>query len=101
MDKNSLHNIDIDIHGILHLAGRPTLRQIRCDQSRSFSIPSRWQAWAMKLHYCMWIAMAISFIVFGMLYRGHEDLNTQRTVNDAIGAVFMSMPIKSLTEYKI
>jgi len=101
MDTNGLHNIDLDIHGILHLAGRPTLRQIRCDQSRSFGIPSRWQAWTMRMHYCMWIAMAISFIVFGMLWRGREDMIIQQNINAATAAVFMSMPIKSLTEYKI
>ncbi len=55
----------------------------------------------MRMHYCMWLMMAISFIIFGMLYRGYEDINTQKKVSEATAAVFMSMPLKSLIEYKI
>ncbi len=55
----------------------------------------------MKMHYCMLAAMAIFFIMMGMLYRGQQDIIIQQRVNAATAAVFMSMPLKSLTEYKI
>ena len=55
----------------------------------------------MIFHYAIWFWMAIMIIGTGALYRGQQDMTINQKVSEATAAVFISMPLKSLTEYKI
>ncbi len=101
MGTHRMHNIDIDVHGVLHLAGGSDIRQVRGTLSGNQSFLSRWGTWAMRMHYLMWVAMTIFFITLGMLYRGNQDIAKQAAKAEGAAVVLIALPPKILSEVQI
>lgn len=96
MDKNNLHHLDKHVSDVLPMAGWTNLRQIRCDRDSGQSIPFRWAAWTMRLHYLMWLITALGFIMVGALFRGHEDLLAENARMEGIALIINQITIKQL-----
>lgn len=101
MGTNRMHNIDINLHGILHLDGRTDLRQVRCHSYRYKSLLGRWKAWAMKLHYTMWVIIAVSSMFAGALYRGQQDMMRQQARASGASMILMDLSLKELAEQRV
>ncbi len=55
----------------------------------------------MIFHYIIWVLVAFIVIGAGAMYRGQEEMLVQRKIDDATALIFISMPIKYLTDYKV
>lgn len=54
-----------------------------------------------KMHYGMWVTMAIFFIVFGMLFRGYQDMAEQQKFNEGAAMILKDVSVKQLTDLNI
>lgn len=85
MGTNRMRNIDKHVPDVLCVAGGADIRQIRRAKRRRESLFSGWRAWSMRMHYGMWVVIAVAFMIGGMLFRGQQDI----IIKDAMAAAQM------------
>jgi len=83
MDTNRMCNINQHGNDLLYMAGRPDIRQVRRHKGWNKSISYDQRQWRMKsymfkIHYGIWVMMALTCIVAGMLFRGQQDIVKER-----------------------
>lgn len=101
MVQDSLHYGDFHGDGVLSMAGRANIRQIRRGVGGSKGVFYRIEKRIMKMHHIMWILMAMAFLMFGMLYRGQQDMLMQQMRAQGASMVLIDMSLKSLGEVNI